>query len=393
VLPRWPLKDAQLSFQVIEAGVIRMSSRYGDSTRSLKAVSSPAIPGQPVAPPPVLASTYHLSTDETADLDTYGRSSNPTWRHLESALAELEGATSALVFSSGMAAISAVLRVLAKPESVLVVPADGYYQVRRYAADYLVPVGVTVVEAGSSQICDVAAGADVVLAETPTNPGLDVVDLHRLATVCHGRGAHLIVDNTTATPLGQQPLSLGADLVVASATKSLSGHSDLVAGYIATNQPELIAAVERQRLLAGAILGAFEAWLVLRSLGSAGLRFERQCHNAQALATMLLDHPGVRAVRYPGLSQDPAHPVAAAQMRRFGGLVSIELADAAAVHALVQRSQLLIAATSFGGIHTSVDRRARWDDPVADGFARIALGIEDTDDLLADIERALGVNQ
>jgi cystathionine gamma-lyase len=219
-----------------------MTSPYGDSTRSVKAVSFQAIPGQPLAAVPVLASTYHLSTDETADLDTYGRSSNPTWRHLESVLAELEGATGALVFGSGMAAISAALRVLAKPGSVLVVPADGYYQVRRYAAEYLVPVGVTVTEASSSQIYNLAGGADVVLAETPTNPGLDVVDLQRLATVCHGRGARLIVDNTTATPLGQQPLSLGADLVVASATKALSGHSDVLAGYVATNQPELIAA-------------------------------------------------------------------------------------------------------------------------------------------------------
>jgi cystathionine gamma-lyase len=366
-----------------------MSIRYGDSTRSLKAVRSPATPGQPVAPPAVLASIYHLSTDETADLDTYGRSSNPTWRQLESALAELEGATSALVFGSGMAAISAALRVLATPGSVLVVPADGYYQVRRYAAEYLEPVGVTVIQADSSQICDAATGADVVLAETPTNPGLDVVDLHRLTTICHGRRTRLIVDNTTATPLVQQPLSLGADLVVASATKTLSGHSDLLAGYVATNQPELIAALERQRLLAGAILGGFEAWLLMRSLGSAGLRFERQCLNAQALATMLASHAAVRAVRYPGLPQDPAHPVAAAQMRRFGAVVSIELADAAAVYELLQRSELLIASTSFGGIHTSVDRRARWGDSVPDGFARIAVGIEDTDDLLTDIQRAL----
>jgi len=171
-----------------------------------------------------------------------------------------------------MAAISAALRVSAQPGSVLVVPADGYYQVRLYTAEHLVPVGVTVVESPSSQICDAAADADAVLAETPTNPGLDVVDLRRLATFCHGRGARLIVDNTTATPLGQQPLSLGADLV-ASATKALSGHSDVLAGYIATNQPELILAAERHRVLAGAILGPFEAWLVLRSLGSAGLRF------------------------------------------------------------------------------------------------------------------------
>lgn len=362
-----------------------MSGRYGDSTRSLKAVMSQAVPGRPVAPQAVLAATYHLSVDET--LDSYGRGSNPTWRHLESALAELEGAAGALVFGSGMAAISAVLRALAAPGTTLVVPADGYYQVRRYAAEDL--AGVAVIEASSSQIYDAAAGADVVLAETPINPALDVVDLHRLATVCHGRGARLVVDNTAATPLGQQPLSLGADAVVASATKSLSGHSDLLAGYVATNRPELLAAAERQRLLAGAILGGFEAWLLLRSLETAGLRFERQCQNARAVATMLARHPAVRAVRYPGLAQDPAHAVAMAQMRRFGGLVAVELADAAAVDALLDASELLIAATSFGGLHTSVDRRARWGDAVADGFARISLGIEDTDDLVADLERAL----
>lgn len=364
-----------------------MSGRYGDSTRSLKAVNSQAVSGQPVSPQPVLAATYHLSADET--LDSYGRSANPTWRQLESALAELEGAAGAVVFGSGMAAVSAALRAWAPPGSTVVVPADGYYQVRRHATEDLAPTGVTVIAASSSQIYDAAAGADVVLAETPTNPALDVVDLHRLATICHGRGARLVVDNTAATPLGQQPLSLGADAVVASATKALSGHSDLLAGYVATSQPELLAAAERQRLLAGAVLGGFEAWLLLRSLETAGLRFERQCQNARAVATMLARHPAVRAVRYPGLAQDPAHPVAMAQMRRFGGLLTVELADAAAVHALVDASELLIAATSFGGLHTSVDRRARWGDPVADGFARISLGIEDTDDLVADIERAL----
>lgn len=202
-------------------------------------------------------------------------------------------------------------------------------------------------------------------------------------------GATLVVDNTTATPLGQQPLSLGADLVVASATKSLSGHSDLIAGYVAGSHPELMAAVEQERLLAGPILGPFEAWLVLRSLGSAGLRFERQCHNAQALAVMLLTHPAVRSVRYPGLPDDPSHQIAALQMKRFGGLVAIELDSAQAVHSLVERSALLISSTSFGGIHTSLDRRARWSDPVADGFARISLGIEDTDDLISDFEQAL----
>jgi cystathionine gamma-lyase len=368
------------------------ASGYGDSTRSVKAVTSAAVPGQPVSPMPVPASTFHLSQAESADQDFYGRASNPTWRQLEAALAQLEGASQAVVFGSGMAAITAALRATVKPGAVLVVPADGYYQVRRYAGEYFVPLGVTVREAASSDMLDAAADADVVLAETPANPTLDVVDLHALAAVCRARGARLMVDNTTATPLGLQPLSLGADLVVASATKALSGHSDLLAGYVAGSQPELMAAITRERLLAGPILGAFEAWLLLRSLGSAGLRIDRQCQSAQALATMLRDHPAVRSVRYPGLAGDPAHAVACAQMRRFGGLVSFELADAAAVYALVERSDLLVAATSFGGLHTSVDRRARWGDPVSAGFVRIALGIEDTDDLLADIGRALGSN-
>ncbi|HZA10991.1 cystathionine gamma-lyase [Mycobacterium sp.] len=362
---------------------------YGDSTRSLKAAAPESIPGQPVAPTPVPASTYHLTEDESAEYDTYGRGSNPTWRLLESAFAQLEGAASALSFGSGMAAITSVLRALCKSGSVLVVPADGYYQVRRYATEYLAPLGVTVEEATTSRMCEAAMGADVVLAETPANPGLDVVDLHRLAMECRGRRSTLIVDNTTATPLGQQPLLLGADLVVASATKALSGHSDLLAGYAAGSNPDLMARVEAERLLAGPILGAFEAWLVLRSLGTAGLRFERQCQNAQALATMLHAHPAVRCVRYPGLPDDPSYRVAVAQMRRFGGLVAVEFSDAAAVHALIERSDLLIASTSFGGIHSSVDRRARWGDPVGGGFARVSLGIEDTDDLVADVERAL----
>jgi cystathionine gamma-lyase len=365
------------------------NQRYGDSTRTVKAVDSEAIPGQPIAAVPVPASAYHLSDDEGSEPHVYGRYSNPTWTQLESALAGLEGASSALVFGSGMAAVTAALRVLVKPGSVLVIPADGYYQVRRYAAESLAPLGVTVREATAAQLYEAAEMADVVLAETPTNPGLDVVDLLRLAEICHRREGRLVVDNTTATPLGQQPLSLGADLVVASATKAIAGHSDLLAGYVAGSRVEVMAAVERERLLAGPILGVFDAWLLMRSIGSLGLRFERQCRNAMSLAVELQDHPKVRAVRYPGLPTDPSHPVAAHQMRRFGGLVSVELADAEAVHGLVRRSELLVAATSFGGIHTCVDRRARWGDEVGSGFARISAGIEDTDDLVADVRRAL----
>ena len=369
-----------------------MIDGYGDSTRAVKAVSSEAIPGHPVGAAPVPAAAFHLSADEGSEADTYGRSSNPSWRQLESALAHLEGATTALSFGSGMAAITTALRAVLRTGSVVVVPADGYYQVRRFAAESLVPLGITVREATAPEIYEAAEGADAVLAETPTNPGLDVVDLHRLAGICKRGGARLIVDNTTATPLGQQPLSLGADLVVASATKALSGHSDLLAGYIAGSQPELMAALERERLLSGAILGSFEAWLVLRSIGSVGLRFVRQCQNALALATALRGHPAVGSVRYPGLPEDPSYPAATAQMRRFGGLLCVELADAAAVHDLVRRSELLVASTSFGGLHTSVDRRARWGEAVPAGFARISAGIEDTDDLVADVLAALEPN-
>jgi len=367
-----------------------VDGQFGDSTRSVKATGVQGFPGQPVSVPPVPASAYHLSPDESGSFDSYGRSSNPTWRALESALAALEGAGSALTFASGMAAITSTLRTLVRPGATLVVPVDGYYQVRKYAVESLAPQGVNVIAAPASQMCDVAATADVVLAESPVNPTLDVVDLHQLAIICRGRGATLVVDNTTATPFGQRPLALGADLVVASATKALAGHSDVVSGYVAGSHPELMTAVERERLLAGAVLGPLEAWLTLRSLGTAGLRVERQCHNALTVALMLRSHPAVRSVRYPGLSDDPAHEVARRHMKRFGSLVAVELADAAAVHDLVARSDLLIAATSFGGIHTSVDRRARWGDAVSEGFARISLGIEDTDDLLADIERALG---
>ncbi|GJF10854.1 cystathionine gamma-lyase [Mycolicibacterium cyprinidarum] len=372
-----------------------MAGTYGDSTRSVKAVESVPFPGGPVAPPPILAAAYHIPSDEDDSLDSYGRRSNPTWRQLESALAQLEGAASALTFGSGMAAITSVLRTVAEPGRKVVVPADGYYQVRAYANEFLAPRGVTVVEARCAEMCDAASDTgrgDVVLAESPSNPRLDVVDLHRLAMTCRARGSLLVVDNTTATPLGQQPLSLGADLVVASATKALAGHHDVLAGYVAGSQPEMMERLERERLLTGPILGAFEAWLVLRSLGSLGLRFDRQCQNAAAVAFMLRSHPAVRSVRYPGLPEDPSHSVASTQMHRFGGVVAIELASAAAVHELVSKSALLVAATSFGGIHSSVDRRARWGDSVPDGFARLSLGIEDTEDLLSDIEQALGAD-
>ena len=344
-------------------------------------------------PGPVLAAPYHLSSEEGSESDYYGRVSNPGWRGLEAALSELEGAGDAnvgcAVFGTGMSAISALLRTVLRPGDVLVLPADGYYLVRAYAAERLVPQGIVVWECATPDMVDAVAGARLVLAETPSNPGLDVVDLRALAAACRRAGVLLAVDNTTATPLGQQPLRLGADVVVASGTKALSGHSDLLMGYLATADAELLAAVQRERTLSGAVLGPFETWLAHRSLGSAALRLDRQCANASALAELLLRHPAVADVRWPGLPADPAHAVAAAQMSRFGGLVCGVLGSAQAVHAVVAASELLTAATSFGGMHTTIDRRARWGDDVAPGFFRLSCGIEDTDDLIGDLARAL----
>ena len=371
---------------------------YGDSTRCVSSVGSSHAPGQPMQLGPVFAAPYQLSEVEGSESDTYARASNPGWRGLEAALGTLEGADHTVVTGSGMSAVTVTLRSLLQAGDTVVVPSDGYYQVRRYAQEALALLGIGVREVsttgmGDPSFADLLSGLPgrvVVVAETPSNPLLDVVDLRALSRLCHRVGAILVVDNTTPTPLGQRPLELGADVVVASGTKALSGHSDLLMGYIATSDADIAAKVERERLLSGTVLGPFETWLAHRSLGTAGLRFGRHCDNAQALADMLSGHPAVASVRYPGLRTDPSHAIASEQMHRFGGLVSIELESAAAFHSFVAVSELVTSATSFGGIHTTADRRARWGDQVSEGFVRISCGIEDTVDLLADVERALG---
>src|SRR5574340_1290855 len=252
----------------------------GDSTRCVKAVAAEYEPGAPMQVGPTFAAPYQLGGEEGSESDTYARASNPGWRALESALAQLEGASGALVVGSGMSAVTVALRAMLRGGDTVVVPSDGYYQVRAYARERLEPLGVTVHECSTSALGDgslravVGSASDratVVVAETPSNPLLDVVDLRKLSMFCRSAGATLVVDNTTAPPLGQQPLALGADVVVASGTKTLSGHSDLLMGYIATADEHLLAAVERERMLSGTVLGPFETWLAHRSLGSAGL--------------------------------------------------------------------------------------------------------------------------
>jgi cystathionine gamma-lyase len=294
-----------------------------------------------------------------------------------------------------MAAVHATLATALSSGDVLVAAGDGYPGVRDLAAGALSSAGVEVrlVPSAEAAIREALAGATVLWIETPTNPGLDVLDISSLATEAHEAGALLAVDNTLATPLGQRPLHLGADVSVSSASKYLSGHSDVVLGYAATRDPARAETLRTWRTHTGAIAGPMEAWLAHRSLATLDLRVRRQCANAQAVAELLADRGDVIAVRYPGLPGDPAHDLAGRQMTHFGAVVGFVLADAEHVRRFLDAAELLSEATSFGGVHTSAERRGRWGtDEVPEGFVRLSLGIEDADDLCADIAQALDVS-
>jgi cystathionine gamma-lyase len=346
--------------------------------------------GAPLHPGPVLSSAFHLGGPaDPTPADFYGRADNPTWRALEAAIGDLDGGE-CVVFASGMAAIGAVLR-LAAADGALVLPSDGYYLARSLAHGELAPLGVEVREVPTAGPWPdgVLDGAALVLLETPSNPGLEVADIAAAAAAAHAAGALLAVDNTTATPLGQVPLDLGADLALASDTKALAGHGDLVLGHVSARDPGLVARLREARARGGAVPGPMEAWLAHRGLGTLDLRLARQAANAAALATALLEHPAVSDVRWPGLPGDPAHAVAARQMRRWNGVLRFTLPSEAAVGRFLTASRLVASATSFGGLRSTADRRQRWGDDVETGLVRFSAGCEDTADLVADVLAAL----
>jgi cystathionine gamma-lyase len=359
----------------------------GDGTRAVRAGLPDPVPGQPFLPGPVFAAPYHLDPvrGPQPGVDGYGRTDNPTWRALESAIGELEGGD-CVVFSSGMAAISALLLTVLRPGDTVVLPSDGYYKTRSFAAQTLVPLGITVREVPTAGPYPPFDGVRLVLLETPANPGLDVCDIALLADAAHAAGALLAVDSTTATPLGQQPLAMGADVVVASGTKALTGHSDLLLGYLVGAD---VAGARQWRDHTGAVPGPFEAWLAHRSLSTLDIRLARQSANASAIADLLGTRPDVVSVRWPGRPADPAYPIAARQMHRIPGVVTFTLADAGQATRFLSAARLIGAATSFGGAHTTADRRAQWGDPVPEGLIRLSCGLEDTADLLADLTRSL----
>jgi cystathionine gamma-lyase len=368
--------------------------RTGDGTRAVRAGLPEPVKHEPTLPGPVFAAHFHLPGEVTGPY-TYGRDDNPTWTLLERAIGELEAPgredVETLVFASGMAAISAVLFSQLRAQDAVVLPSDGY-QVLPLVRAQLEAYGIEVRTAptgGDAQL-EALDGARLLWIESPSNPGLDVCDIRRLVAAAHAGGTLVAVDNTLATPLGQRPLELGADFSVASGTKQLTGHGDVLLGYVAGRDAEAMAAVRRWRKIAGAISGPMEAWLAHRSIATLQLRVDRQNATALQVAEALRQRPEVSDLRYPGLPGDPSHKIASQQMSRYGCVVSFTLPTRARAERFLEALRLVEDATSFGGVRSTAERRRRWGgDAVPEGFIRMSVGAEDPEDLVADLTRAL----
>ena len=342
------------------------------ATRAVHAGRPPHEVDQPLNVPITMASTYVAGGDRE-----YGRYSNPSWDAFEEALGSLEGGR-CLSFASGLAAVATILDLVGAGETV-VAPSHAYngtvmqladLEARGRARARLVDI------ADTEAVLAACEDAALVWLESPTNPAMEVADIATIAKGAHEAGARVVVDNTFATPVLQQPLDLGADLVVHSATKYLAGHSDLVMGALVTRDDDLHAVLKGRRDLIGAIPGPFESWLALRGLRTLALRVEQAQRNAAELVRRLEAHPAVTEVRYPG----------------FGGMVSIVLADADAADRLTHGTALWVHATSLGGVESTFERRRRWrSEPstIPEGLVRLSVGIEDVDDLWDDLASAL----
>jgi cystathionine gamma-lyase len=340
---------------------------------------------------PQFSSTYTAPGDPAANPLTYGRFHNPTWTAWEEALGVLEGGQ-AVAYASGMAAVAAVFGVSLKPGDAIVLPSDCYYTTRVLAANWLKTNGVEVRLAPTrdNAQAEVLEGARLLWIETPSNPQLDVCDVRELVRLATAAGALVAVDNSTATSYLQQPLALGAAVSVGSDTKGLTGHSDIVLGHVATKDDERAVSLRTWRTQQGSIPGPMEVWLAHRSLATVSLRVCRQSASAQRLAEFLATAPGVEAVSYPGLPSHPGHAIAKRQMTACGGIVSFDLGTRARAEAFLRSLTLVREATSFGGVHSTAERRARWGgDAISEGFVRFSVGCEAVEDILADVGQAL----
>lgn len=333
----------------------------------------------------------------------YSRSANPTRTALEENLAALEGGVRGLAFASGLAAEDCLLRTLLAPGDHVVIPDDAYGGTFRLFAKVAARWGVEFSVAHTSDPGAVRAAVTprtkAIWVETPSNPLLGITDIPALAQIAREAGVRLVVDNTFATPYLQQPLALGADVVVHSLTKYMGGHSDVVGGALIASDPALAEELAYHQNAMGAVAGPFDSWLVLRGIKTLAVRMDRHSENATRVADMLTRHPRVTRVLYPGLPEHPGHEIAAKQMKRFGGMVSFQVAggEEAAV-AVCDRAELFTLGESLGGVESLIEHPGRMTHASVAGSAlevpgdlvRLSVGIENADDLLADLQRALG---
>jgi cystathionine gamma-lyase len=367
-----------------------------DATRVVRSGLTKAVSGEALHRGPVFVSTFHTPGEPEPEGYSYGRSHQPTWTDLERAIGRLEvnagDPAGVRVFGSGLAAVGAAFGAVLRPGDEVVVQKGCYFGVRQLLAERFVLHGILVRTASAEELVSAEGlrGARLVWLETPGNPGLEIADVRAVVAAAREAGAMVAVDNTTATPYGQRPLELGADLSVCSDSKAMCGHSDVLLGHVATRDAELLGKIDRWRTMGGAIVGPMEAWLALRSLATLPLRLERMSASALALASYLMSRAEVSDVLYPGLPGHPGHGIAQGQMRHCGPVLSFTLKNQEAAQDFLSSAELVTQATSFGGVTTTAERRARWGgDAVAEGFIRMSVGLEDVEDLIEDIGRAL----
>jgi cystathionine gamma-synthase len=375
------------------------------STRAVHAGQEPDGPTGAVIPPIHLTSTY--VQDGIGGMRNgyeYSRAGNPTRDSLQTLLADLDGGVAAYSFASGLAAEDALLRAALVPGARVVMGNDVYGGTHRLVSRLHVPWGVELVVVDMSDLDQVRAALEgapdqtVLWVETPTNPLMKIADIAALAELGHGAGALVVVDNTFASPYLQQPLSLGADVVVYSTTKYLGGHSDVVGGAVVLADEELAAKVQFLQFGAGAISSPFDAFLTTRGIKTLAVRMERHSQNAQAVAEALVTAPGVERVYYPGLADHPGHDVAARQMRGFGGMLSVALSGGpAAARRFAESTELFALAESLGGVESLIGYPSEMTHAsvkgtelaVPENVVRLSVGIEDAGDLVADLQQAL----
>ena len=375
------------------------------ATRALHTGQNPDQPTGSIMPPIYQTSTFKQQSEEKNSSYEYGRASNPTRIILEQNLASLEDAKHGVAFASGMSATDGILRAL-RPGDHIIASRDIYGGNYRYLKEVLAPMGIQVIFVDPNNIDALEEAltpqTKVIWIESPTNPLIRIVNISEIAECAHSAGATLVVDNTFASPYLQQPLALGADVVLHSTTKYLGGHSDLIGGFVCTNNEEWADHLRFQVKCVGAIPGPMDCFLVCRGVKTLHVRMERHCANARKIADFLDHHPKIVHVNYPGLESNPGYTVAKKQMKDFGGMMSavFRTSSSQETRRILYAFKVFTFAESLGGVESLIGHPAtmshgaltveeREDLGVCDGLVRISVGIEDVNDLIEDLDQAL----